>query len=80
VTVIEVRRGNRQHRRRHGRSDPTDAVSAARAVPSGEEHGTPKTANGSCESIRLLLIARRSAMKTRSQTANRIYACDRHRS
>ena len=74
VTVIEVRRGNRQHRRRHGKSDPTDAVSAARAVRSGEEHGTPKAANGNCESIRLLLIARRSAMKTRSQTANRIYA------
>lgn len=74
VTVIEVRRGNRQHRRRHGKSDPTDAVSAARAVQSGEEHGAPKTANGNCESIRLLLIARRSAMKTRSQTANRIYA------
>ncbi|MCU1503797.1 MAG: hypothetical protein JWM12_3151, partial [Ilumatobacteraceae bacterium] len=26
VTVIEVRRGNRQHRRRHGKSDPTDAI------------------------------------------------------
>jgi transposase len=74
VMVIEVRRGNRQHRRRHGKSDPTDAVSAARAVQSGEEHGIPKAANGNCESIRLLLIARRSAMKTRSQTANRIYA------
>src|SRR5215207_6356698 len=74
ATVIEVRRGNRQHRRRHGKSDPTDAVSAARSVQSGEEHGTPKAANGNAESIRLLLIARRSAIKTRSQTANRIYA------
>ena len=48
--------------------------SAARAVQSGEEHGTPKAANGNVESIRLLMIARRSAMKTRSQTANRIHS------
>jgi len=74
VTVIEVRRGNRQHRRRHGKSDPTDAVSAARSVQSGEEHGVAKAANGSVESIRLLQVARRSALKARSQTANQIYA------
>jgi len=74
VGVIEVRRPNRQHRRRHGKSDPTDAISAARAVQSGEEHGTAKTANGSVESIRLVLVARRSALKARSQTANQIYA------
>jgi transposase len=74
ATVIEVRRGNRQHRRRHGKSDPTDAVSAARSVQSGEEHGVAKTANGAVEAIRLLQVARRSALKARSQTANQIYA------
>jgi transposase len=74
ATVIEVRRGNRQHRRRHGKSDPTDAVSAARLVQSGEERGVAKTANGSVESIRLLQVARRSGLKARSQTANQIYA------
>ncbi len=74
VTVIEVRRGNRQHRRRYGKSDSTDAISAARAVQSGEEHGVAKTADGSVESIRLLQVARRSALKARSQTANQIYA------
>ncbi len=43
VAVIEVRRGNRQHRRRYGKSDPTDAISAARSVQSGEEHGVAKS-------------------------------------
>jgi transposase len=74
VTVIEVRRPNRQHRRRHGKSDTTDAIAAARAVQSGEEHGVAKTADGAVESIRLLYVARRSALKARSQTANQIYA------
>jgi transposase len=74
VAVIEVRRGNRQHRRRHGKSDPTDAISAARAVQSGEEHGAAKTADGSVESIRLLQVARRSALKARTQTANQIHS------
>ena len=32
VAVIEVTRPNRQHRRRHGKSDPADAIGAARAV------------------------------------------------
>jgi len=74
VEVIEVRRGNRQHRRRHGKSDPTDAISAARSVQSGEEHGAAKAANGSVESIRLLQVARRSALKARSQAANQIHS------
>jgi transposase len=74
IPVIEVRRGNRQHRRRHGKSDPTDAISAARSVLSGEERGVAKTADGSVESIRLLQVARRSALKARSQTANQIHS------
>jgi transposase len=77
VTVIEVRRGSRQHRRRHGKSDPTDAISAARSVQSGEEHGVAKTADGAVESIRLLDVARRSAIKARSQTANHECCQDR---
>ena len=41
VTVIEVGRVNRQHRLRHGKSDPDDA--AARAVLAGEATATPET-------------------------------------
>src|SRR5437660_6500306 len=31
VKVIEVQRPNRQHRRGHGKADPTDAIGAAKA-------------------------------------------------
>ena len=43
VEVIEVIRPNRQVRRRRGKSDPTDAEAAARAVLSGEASGAPTT-------------------------------------
>jgi transposase len=74
VAVIEVTRPNRQHRRRHAKSDPADAIGAARAVLSGEANGTPKTAAGDVEAIRLLQVARRSAIKARTQAANQLHA------
>ena len=46
IVVVEVDRPNRQKRRREGKSDPTDAVSAARAALSGEASVTPKTMKG----------------------------------
>ena len=46
IVVVEVDRPHRQKRRREGKSDPTDAVSAARAALSGEASVTPKTMNG----------------------------------
>jgi transposase len=39
VTVVEVDRPNRQVRRREGKSDPVDAVAAARAALSGRALG-----------------------------------------
>jgi transposase len=74
VAVIEVQRPDRQARRRHGKSDPTDARSAARAVLAGRETALPKTGDGTIECIRLLRVARRSAMKARGQVANQIHA------
>jgi transposase len=74
IEVIEVTRPNRQHRRRHAKSDPADAIGAARAVLSGEADGTPKTAAGEVEAIRLLQVARRSAIKARTQAANQLHA------
>lgn len=74
VEVVEVTRPNRQHRRRHGKSDPADAVSAARAVLAGDATGIPKAASGAIESIRVLQIARRSAMKARTQAANQLHS------
>src|SRR6478735_8193587 len=59
VDVREVMRPNRQHRRRHGKSDEADAVGAARTVLAGEALGTPKSQTGQVEAIRLLRVARR---------------------
>src|SRR5580692_11026731 len=47
VTVIEVDRPNRDERRRSGKSDPLDAVEAARAALSGRATGRPKV-EGRC--------------------------------
>jgi len=74
VDVREVMRPNRQHRRRHGKSDEADAIGAARAVLAGEALGTPKSQTGQVEAIRLLRVARRSAMKARTQAGNQIHA------
>lgn len=74
VRVIEVTRPNRQHRRRHGKSDPADAIGAARAVLAGDATGTPKSQTGTVEAVRLLRVARRSALKARTQAANQLHA------
>jgi transposase len=65
VTVIEVDRPNRKDRRQHGKSDPIDAINAARAVQSGVAAGTPKLRTGPVEAIRVLRIERQSALKAR---------------
>jgi len=72
VDVIEVNRPNRQRRRRRGKSDPTDAEAAARAVLSGEAAVVPKTHIGIVESIRVIHVVRRSAVKARTQAGNQI--------
>jgi transposase len=72
VTVFEVNRPNRQHRRRHGKSDPTDALAAARAVLSGEASSVPKQATGLVEALRMLHLVRRSAVKAKTQAGNQI--------
>ena len=72
VEVVEVDRPNRQARRRLGKSDPVDAVSAARAALSGTATVTPKRRDGPVEQMRVLLIARRSARRQRNQTLNQL--------
>ena len=74
VEVAEVNRPNRQLRRRFGKTDATDAQGAARAVLSGQATGTPKTGNGPVEAIRMLSVARRSAIKARTQAINQLHA------
>ena len=73
VPVIEVIRPNRQLRRRYGKSDVTDAVAAGRAVLSGEASGTPR-GEGPVEALRMLRIARRSAVAHRTRVINQMRA------
>jgi transposase len=72
IVVVEVDRPNRQMRRKVGKSDPTDAVAAARAALSGAAAVTPKARNGPVEQMRVLLVARRSARSQRIQTLNQL--------
>ncbi|WP_344672316.1 IS110 family transposase [Catenulispora yoronensis] len=72
LTVIEVNRPDRKARRNHGKSDPIDAYAAAAAVASGRATATPKTGDGTVEAIRVLKIARTSAVKDRTATINQI--------
>ena len=73
VAVVEVNRPDRQRRRRHGKSDTVDAEAAARAALNGDACGTPKAGGGPVESVRVLRLARRSAIKARTQAANQIH-------
>ena len=72
VEVVEVDRPNRQSRRRTGKSDPADAIEAARAALSGRAHGAAKAKDGNVEAIRALFVAKRSARDTRIKTLNQI--------
>lgn len=74
VEVREVVRPNRQTRRRYGKSDETDAISAARSVLSGEASGSPRGNTGEIESLRNLKIVRDGAVKQRTMVANQIHA------
>ena len=70
--MVEVDRPNCQQRRKVGKSDPSDAVSAARAALSGVASVTPKIRNGPVEQMRVLLVARRSARQQRIQSLNQL--------
>jgi transposase len=74
VGVVEVNRPNRQHRRKFGKHDTADAEAAARAVQANVATGEPKAAEGLVEMMRTLRVARRSAVKARTQAANQLRA------
>ena len=72
----EVSRPNRYQlrRQRGGKSDSVDAEGAARAAASGQATAVPKSGDGPVECLRMLLVARRSATKARTQAANQIHS------
>jgi transposase len=67
VEVIEVTRAARADRRHLGKTDSLDAQAAARVVLAGTANATPKQRSGIVESIRLLRVARQTAVKARTQ-------------
>ena len=73
-TVIEVNRPDRSVRYRKGKSDPTDAEMAARAVLAGVADATPKSGKGEVEMIRMLKTAKNLAVKARTQAVNQMKA------
>lgn len=74
IAVIEINRPNRSRRRLRGKSDPTDAESAARAVLANDATGIPKARSGMAEALRTLSVARRSAVKAKTQAVNQLRA------
>jgi transposase len=73
ITVVEVDRPDRKTRRSKGKSDPIDALAAARAALSGQATGVPKTRTGPVEAIRALRVARRGAVKARTAALNQLH-------
>lgn len=70
VEVVEVDRPDRKARRLDGKSDPTDAIAAARAVLSGRANGAPKTKDGVVEAVRAVEVVYHSAVKDRTRAIN----------
>jgi transposase len=66
ITVREVNAPDLGVRAAHGKSDALDAVMAARAVINGRAIVVPKETTGVIESIRVLKVARDSAVKART--------------
>lgn len=74
IEVLEVNRPDRAARRSLGKSDATDAESAARAVLSGRATALPKTQSGAAEAMRTVSVTRRSALKAKAQAINQLRA------
>lgn len=74
VEIIEINRPDRSQRRFQGKSDPTDAENAARMVLSGKAQAIPKLQTGIAEAMRMVSVARRSAVKAKTQTINQLRA------
>jgi transposase len=66
VQVLEVNQPHEHTRRRRGKSDSIDAEMAARLALAGKATAIPKQTDGIVEAIRLLRVARESAVKSRS--------------
>jgi transposase len=74
LAVIEVNQPDRATRRKRGKTDAVDAESAARAVISGRATTIAKTGDGLVEAMRVLKLARDSAVNARTKAINQLRA------
>jgi hypothetical protein len=74
VEVIEVNRSDQVTRRRWGKTDAGDAEGAARVVLSGQASAVAKMGDGPAAMIRMLKLAKTSAIKSRRQAINQLKA------
>ncbi|WP_190174073.1 IS110 family transposase [Streptomyces mirabilis] len=74
VPVVEVNQPDRSARRRRGKTDAVDAEAAARAALSGTARALPKSGDGQVEVLRMLRLAKNSAVKARTQALNQLKA------
>jgi transposase len=74
VEVLEVNQPDKATRRRRGKTDTIDAQAAAQAVISGRATAIAKTSDGPVEMVRMLKLAKDSAVKARTQAINQLKA------
>ncbi|MCX4513684.1 IS110 family transposase [Streptomyces sp. NBC_01619] len=74
IEVVEINQPDRATRRKRGKTDAVDADAAARAVLSGRATTVPKTADGPAADMRVLRLAKESAVKARTQALNQLKA------
>lgn len=71
--VVELDRPERAHRRNGAKSDPLDAIRAAREALSRSRLGTPRSA-GDRQALSVLLAARRSAVDSSTDAQRQVFS------
>lgn len=74
IEVTEVNQPDKSTRRRRGKTDAIDAEAAARAVITGRATAVAKAGDGPVEAMRVLKIARTSAVSARTKAINQLKA------
>lgn len=74
IEVFEVNRPDHSQHRCQGKSDPTDAEIAALTALSGKALAIPKSQKEAAEAMQTLSVARRRAVKARTQMINQLRA------
>jgi transposase len=72
LPVVEANRSDRSTRRRRGKDDAIDAEVAARAFLAGTLKAVPKSGGDQVEMIRMLKVAKDSAIDARTKAINQI--------